>query len=50
MTFTVLRAIARTKIPSFNDKNFSRHLPENLLFLLSNILFRSKTDTDFFQK
>ena len=53
VTYTVLgtarhlRSVARTKVPSFNDQNSSRHLQVHLIFLLNNICFVVKTDTVF---
>ena len=55
MIFTILgtarqlRSVTRTKIPSFNNKNFSRHLPEHLISLLNNILFCCENRYSFFQ-
>ena len=55
MTFTLLgtvrqlRSVVRTKIPSFNDQNFSTHLPVHLISLLKNILFCCKNRYSFFQ-
>ena len=47
-TCQAIAICCRTKIPSFNDQNFSRHLPEHLISLLNKILFFVKSDTVFF--